>query len=124
MTVYRRDRYQLGREANGPFAAADAITDTSPGLPPHVRPCHLNPDTIQDYAGSRWSLSQSAAIPVPIHESWASLDGGKTFQIERAISFPQFRPHAPFLDFDSDGDLDMIMESTTIFDDGVRETAN
>ena len=121
---YRRDDLALKLDDNRQFVISGTQTNTSDELPDHVRPCHLNGDTIPDYAGAHWVLSDVAPVPMPVHETWASLDGGKTFQIERATTFHNFRPYTSFVDFDSDGDQDMIVESTGFFELGLRESIN
>lgn len=121
---YRRDDIALASEPGKGFTIATTHTSTSEELPDHVRPCRLNDDGDLDYAGAHWILSDSAPVPMPVHETWASLDGGKSFQIERAATFHNFRPLTSFVDFDSDGDLDMVVESTSFFESGLRESIN
>lgn len=121
---YRRDDLTLTLDERRGFVVGGTESFTSEELPDHVRPCYLNNDPIPDYAGSHWVISDVAPIPVPVHETWASLDGGTTFHIERATTFPNFRPGASFVDFDADGDQDMIVESTGFFELGLRESIN
>ncbi len=121
---FRRDNLALDLDGEHNFVVSATDSFTSDEVPDHVRPCHLNDDTIPDYAGAHWVLSDVAAVPMPVHETWASLDGGKTFQIERATTFHNFRPYTSFVDFDSDGDQDMIVESTGFFELGLRESIN
>ena len=121
---FRRDDLALGLDGQRQFVVTGTESFTSDELPDHVRPCYLNDDSIPDYAGSHWVLSDAAPVPMPVHETWASLDGGKNFQIERATTFHNFRPYASFVDFDSDGDQDMIVESTRYFELGLRESIN
>lgn len=121
---FRRDDLALELDAQRQFVVSATETNTSDELPDHVRPCHLNGDTIPDYAGAHWVLSDVVPVPMPVQETWASLDGGKTFQIERATTFHNFRPYASFVDFDSDGDQDMVVESTSFFNLGLRESIN
>jgi len=121
---FRRDDLSLKLDDAGQFVVSGTASFTSEELPEHVRPCFLNGDAIPDYGGSHWVISDVAPVPMPVHETWASLDGGKTFQIERATTFHNFRPYASFVDFDSDGDQDMIVESTGFFELGLRESIN
>ncbi len=121
---FRRDDLGLKLDDERQFVITGTQSFTSDEVPDHVRPCFLNDDAIPDYAGSHWVLSDVAPVPMPVHETWASLDGGKTFQIERATTFHNFRPYTSFVDFDSDGDQDMIVEATGFFELGLRESIN
>lgn len=121
---FRRDDISLAPDGDGNFGVVTTQSFTSDELPAHVRPCRLNNDDMLDYGGAHWILSDSAAVPMPVHETWASLDGGKTFHVERAPTFNNFRPLASFVDFDSDGDQDMVVESTHFFEGGLRESIN
>jgi len=121
---YRQERIQLNSEATATFTEVSRSISESMPLPAHVRPCHLNQDNQLDFAGGRWLVSESAPIPLPIYETWASLDGGATFHIERAAAFQHFRPACSFIDFDGDGDQDLVSESTRLFDGGTREIIN
>jgi hypothetical protein len=102
----------------------DTTAFTSPPVPRYVRPARLNADDTLDLAGTRWDLSSSATWPVPVCETWASLDGGKSFTVRRAPSLQRTRPGASFLDFDADGDQDLVTESTALFEAGTREALN
>lgn len=104
-------------------AFAPEITVTST-VPRHVQPTRLNDDNVLDLAGTRWDLAGGSTWPVPVCETWASLDGGKTFAVRRAPSLQRARPVASFVDFDADGDMDMVTESTALFDGGAREALN
>lgn len=122
--VYRRETIQLDAAEGGAFTESARQRTESAPLPAHVRPCQLNTDGGLDFAGGRWLLSESAPVPVPIYETWASLDGGVTFFIDRATTFQHFRPACSFVDFDGDGDLDLVSEATRLFEGGTRETIN
>lgn len=121
---FRRDDIALVLDGEDEYRISSTRTTNSGELPAHVRPCHLNDDDIPDYAGAHWVLSDGAAVPMPVLETWASLDGGKTFQVERATTFHNFRPLTSFVDFDGDGDQDMVIEGTSLFEGGLRETIN
>lgn len=101
-----------------PYRSEEKI---SPVLPDCVSPCRLNGDGQVDYAGGRWQISTASAFPMLMYETWVSLDGGDTFTVRRTPSFQGFRPQCSFVDFDGDGDLDLVTEGTGIFDGGLRE---
>ncbi len=90
-------------------------------LPSHLRPCRLNDDDILDFAGGRWVNAETGPLPAPLYELWATLDGGETFEVRRATAQTQFRPHCAFVDYDGDGDMDMVTESTLWARGGIRE---
>ncbi|MBX3176463.1 MAG: VCBS repeat-containing protein [Candidatus Hydrogenedentes bacterium] len=121
---YRRERIQIEPGPEGGYTAGRRTSSTSGTLPPHVRPCYLNQDTVPDYAGGRWDVSGGSAVPIPIYETWASTDGGETFHIERAPAFQHARPLCSFVDFDGDGAMDLVTESTPFYARGARETFN
>ena len=79
----------------------------------------MNEDGIVDFAGTTRDYAETSPfIHAPIVETSVTTDGGKTIQRVRTYSF---RPRCSFVDFDGDGDLDMITESTGLFEGGVRE---
>jgi hypothetical protein len=120
--IYQTTSYRIEPGA-GWVLQHDAARDLrSPSLPLFVHPCRLNADSAVDYAGGRWSASSASALPRPIYETWATLDGGKTFEVRRAVVWPGFQPRCSFVDFDGDGDLDMVVECTLGLDQGIRET--
>jgi hypothetical protein len=103
----------------------EAIREVSTEImPSFLEPCALNRDKTMDYAGGRWVQSEVSPLPKSLYETWATLDGGKNFYVQRAPSFANFRPRCAFVDFDGDGDMDMVTESTGLFDGGIRETLN
>ncbi|MBN2307569.1 MAG: VCBS repeat-containing protein [Candidatus Hydrogenedentes bacterium] len=114
VTSYRLD------PANG-YAVVGGEADvheTAP-MPDCVEPCRLNGDGIIDYAGADGKTAASSVLPVPVYRTVASTDGGATY---RAVRTQSFGPQCCFVDFDGDGDLDMVTEPTRLFDEGVRES--
>lgn len=93
----------------------------SPTLPKYLAPRRLNVDDTVDFAGGEWRVTESAALPLPIYEVCATTDGGKTLQVRRTVSF---LPRGSFVDFDSDNNLDMVTQSTGLFEGGIRETVS
>ncbi len=130
LTILRREhlpdhtvRYHYTRHHLNPNAAYVPTPDrseqtVSDPLPPDMRPCRLNADDTIDFAGGDWQVSESSLLPTPIYETRLSTDNGASVQRVRTRSF---RPHCSFIDFDQDGDLDMVTESTGLFDGGARE---
>jgi len=116
--VYRIRRYTLDVKDGYSLMHGTTYHSVSEPLPAHFRPCRLNDDDFIDFAGGDWTLSTSSPLPMPIYETSASTDNGKTLQ---SIRTPSFQPQCSFVDFDEDGDLDMIAESTGLFDGGTRE---
>jgi len=117
-------RYTRKRYGWNSAETTTAVTETTQPLARHMHPCRLNGDGVLDFAGGRWTSSEAAMLPMPYHETWASLDGGRTVHIRRSSALPGFRPRCSFIDFDGDGDLDMVTEETGFFDGGLRETVS
>ena len=90
-------------------------------LPAFVEPCRLNDDGRIDYAGGRWHVSAATMAPAPVFETHVSTDDGTSCDVFRARSF---RPLCSFVDVNGDGRLDLVAESTGLFDGGARETLN
>ena len=90
-------------------------------MPRYMQACHLNKNHVLDYAGGRWVLSDASAFPRLLYETSWSLDGAANIQVRRTSAFQGFRPHCLFIDYDGDGDKDLISESTHLFDSGFRE---
>lgn len=92
-------------------------------LPAHLRPCRLNNGNTPCYAGLRWDISPPAPMPMPMLELWVTLDAGETIRRER-MRVPQgYQPAALFTDYDHDGQLDLVVEDSGLFDGGPREAA-
>ncbi len=87
-------------------------------LPSFLQPCRLNEDGISDFAGVRRLFTETSPVPEPIQEIFATTDGGRTLQSFRSKSFQTL---CAFVDFDGDGDLDAIVESTNLYQGGLKE---
>ncbi|NIA14985.1 MAG: hypothetical protein GWP08_13000 [Nitrospiraceae bacterium] len=118
---YRLTHYVLNPE-NG-FAPQPESTRQylSEPLPQYMRPLRLRPGDMMDFGGGDWNYSRTSALPMPIHVTSASTDGGKTVQTVRSVCM---NPCSLFVDYDGDGDLDMVTESSSLFDGGIRETVS
>ncbi len=123
-TRYAIQSWMLALSDEGTYYAQKTLDDMPKPLPAHLRPCRLNGDNRMDFAGGRWLRSEASPVPTPLYELWATLDGGDTFHVRRAAAYAQFRPHCAFVDFDGDGDMDMITESTQWPRGSVREQLN
>ena len=93
--------------------------DLTEPLPGSFRPSLRREDGRIDYAGCERKHSEASIIPRSILEPRVTSDGGKTFQGVRAVSCELIDG---FADLDGDGDLDIAVCSSDIFEGGVRET--
>ncbi len=118
--VFQRETRMLSVK-DGEYQGGVPVTVRSAPVPEHVRPCRLNGDDIPDLAGCKRVDSTGRTVPVSMVETWASLDDGKTFDVRRAPAMDRFLPQVPFVDFDGDGLVDMVTESTSLFEGGTRE---
>ena len=118
---YRMRRYVID-PANGfsvvPDAEPEEVSDLIPGWADARR---LNNSGHVGFVYTDLVHSEASVLPVPLLETSASTDGGKTFHKVRTQSF---EPNNPFIDFNGDGRVDMVTWSTNLFDGGIRETAN
>jgi hypothetical protein len=120
--VYRKKIYELTVNRAGEFEAGTPVEQVSHEIPSHLRPCRLNDNGNLDFAGGRRVMSETSAYPMVLFETWATLDGGQSFEIRRAPTIQQVQPHCSFLDFNGNGRMDMVIESACIYEGGARET--
>ncbi len=118
-TRYRITMFPIVRNNGYRIDPARVETTLSEPIPNCAEPCRLNGDGIVDFAGGDWELSRACAFPTPVYETYVTCDYGQSYRILRSRSF---RPNASFVDYDSDGDMDMLIEAATLFDGGIRET--
>ena len=116
---YRAKRVPLDPAAHYAPIEGQTREELTEAMPNYLQPCRLNSDGVIDYAGTNWKLSDTSPLPCPILETRATTDGGKTFDSVRTRSF---RPRCSFVDFDGDGDLDMVTETSGLFNGGIRES--
>lgn len=100
-----------------PRDGGPAASVTAP-IPAYLQPCRLNADSTPDFAGVRTYISENSLVPEQIQELVLTTDGGKTLQSFRSKSFQTL---CVFVDFDGDGDLDAVVESTGLYKGGLRE---
>ena len=88
-------------------------------MPETLQPCRMNDDWPVDFAGIKAREDEGGGSAVPIHEICATTDLGCTIRRVRARSF---RPRCCFVDYEGDGDLDMIVEESELTSGGTRES--
>jgi len=95
------------------------------GVPPpgsrHNLPARLNHDALVDFFVDEQDMVTTSPLPIPIFENQVTTDEGRTYQGVRSVS-PI--PYWSFVDFDTDGDLDLVTHSSDVFRGGVRETVS
>lgn len=116
---YHVRRYEILRKEDGSWTARLASEQQTPPMASSMRPCRLNEDDTIDFAGGNWQFEPGGVLHAPVYETLASTNGGHTTQFVRSMSF---RPSCSFVDFNGDGRLDMVTESSGLFAGGVRET--
>jgi len=107
-----------GNGASGGLTLIPGETHTTPPVTHSLRPWRLNADDTLDFAGGEASQTRASLIPAPLYSTLASTDAGETIQEIRSISF---RPSVSFVDFNGNGELDLIAHHTGLFDGGARE---
>lgn len=117
---YHIQRYEIEHNEGASWTAQLMEEQQTPRMAACMRPCRLNDDKTIDFAGGDWQFKPGGLLHAPVYETLVSTDGGRTTEFVRSMSF---RPSCSFVDFDGDGLLDMVTESTGLFAGGVRETA-
>ena len=104
------------------FFETDALPvaeQASEWLPAHLAPYRLNQDDTMDLAGAILESSRARALSVSLFGVAVSIDAGKSITVRRGEGI---RPGAGCIDFDSDGNLDLVTESSGILEGGMRES--
>ncbi len=114
----RQSRYRVTTYTLDP---ANRSEWTSEPMSNEMRPCRLASDGTLAFAGGDWELSEATSLPVPVFETRATFDRGKTWQSFRAVSF---RPQCLFVDADGDGQPDLVTESIGLLEGGIRESVS
>lgn len=117
---YRLIPYRIDSSAWTAFTD-ERNASVTPPLPGFMQPCRLNADSAMDFAGGDWELSSTRLLPVPVHLTAVSTDGGETVHMIRTQSYS---PQTMFVDVDGDDRLDMVTHSTGLFRGGLRESLN
>ena len=120
---YRITRFALDVENGYRLVEEKTSQDFSDATPadPLMQPFRLNSDETMDFVRQDTYTSEASVLPVPICETQASTDGGRSFQRARNVAFLRAWGGS-YVDFDGDGDMDMITHTTGLFDGGVRES--
>lgn len=86
-----------------------------------MHPCRLNGDGQPDFAGFRMVETEGSNLSAPVMEIRATVDGGKTGSIRRAVVPRGWNAPPVFSDIDGDGRLDMVVQATGLYEGGMRE---
>ncbi len=89
-------------------------------VPSNTRSCRLNDDDMADFAGHSNENSRTGPIPFPVLTLKVSTDGGASWtSLRTTVS----RQQCYCVDMNADGRLDLIAESSGLFQGGMRELA-
>jgi hypothetical protein len=106
------------------LSAPNRVEDATPPMPYYIRACRLNEDDETDYAGGVYQPTKSMTISAAVWLFRASLDGGASFFTRRGLCFPGYRNPYALLDFDGDGDKDIVCNDVPWLSSGVKEVAS
>lgn len=118
---HRTVRYQLDPQNRFAIDAAKTRVEESGVMPSSAHACRLNGDDVTDYVGEDSDSAESPALHVPICTTYVSVDGGRSMLAIRTRSFEM---QSSFVDYDGDGDYDLVTGQTDMFGGGIRESVN
>lgn len=84
----------------------------------YLRPCNLNNDGILDFAGGKLTRSQASSLPAPVFETSVIINNKTS---TRTIRSRSFSPLSSYIDINGDSNLDLIVETTELFDGDIRD---
>ncbi|MFA6243845.1 MAG: VCBS repeat-containing protein [Candidatus Hydrogenedentales bacterium] len=89
-------------------------------VPSNTYRCRLNDDDVADFAGSQRERSKTGPVPIPVLTLTVSTDGGASWTTLRTTVSQQ---QCYCVDINADGRLDLIAESSGLYQGGLREQA-
>lgn len=116
--AYELTAYPLATDS-GMVVEEQVETALTGPLPSHLQPCRLNQDEKVDFAEGRWEWNTQGGLPAPLYETTVTTDEGRQFQTFRVRGFP---PGSLFVDFNGDGNLDLITQAAELVSASLRET--
>ena len=118
-TRYTRTRHTLDMANRYAILAGATTTETTEPLPDCMRHMRLNGDDVLGFAGWRRFEKSFRRFQLPAYEMCISTDGGRTLQTFRTQGMWDWWD--AFVDFDGDGDSDLITHASSLFQGGLRE---
>ncbi len=116
--AYQVTHYDIALNHSGRFEATARQRTTTAPMPPFMYPFQLNSDDVPDFVGIGREKARGDLMGLPVYVISATTDLGKTIQTVRTHLSSGARP---FVDFDGDGDMDMVSVKTSLAEGGIRE---
>ena len=111
-------RMEVTPDESGALQVVRGEVTTTPPVSHALRPWRLNDGEALDFAGGELAQTRASLIPAPLYSTLASTDAGETVQEIRSLSF---RPSVSFVDFNGNGQLDLIAHHIGLFEGGARD---
>lgn len=112
-------RFTVAPGDDGTLRAVEVASDTTPPVSHALRPWRLNEGSdALHFAGGDLMQTRASLVPAPLYATLASTDGGESIQEIRSLSF---RPALSFVDFNGNGNLDLVAHHTGLFEGGARD---